>query len=104
MRPIHLADLDKVRPVLILTREGVRRFRSQVTVAPITSTIRGLSVEVPVGEANGLDHDSVINCDNVMTVEVARIGRWIGVLHDSRETELTRAIHAAFDLDDLPPS
>ncbi len=100
MRPIHLARLDKVRPVLILTREAVRRFRSQVTVAPITSTIRGLSVEVPVGEANGLDHESVINCDTVLTVEASLIGRWIGVLHDSQETELTRAIHAAFDLDD----
>ena len=49
MRPIHLAHLDKTRPVLVLTRELVRPYLSRVTIAPITSTIRGLSTEVPVG-------------------------------------------------------
>jgi len=53
MRPIYAAHLDKTRPVLILTREVVRPHLSRVTVAPITSTIRGLSTEVPVGAANG---------------------------------------------------
>ena len=59
MRPIHSARLDKTRPVLILTRDVVRPHLSRVTVAPITSTIRRLSTEVPVGTANGLDHDSL---------------------------------------------
>jgi len=49
MRPIHSARLDKTRPVLVLTREVVRPHLSRVTVAPITSTVRGLSTEVPVG-------------------------------------------------------
>ena len=43
MRPIHIADLDDERPVLILTREPVRPYMARVTVAPITTTIRGLS-------------------------------------------------------------
>jgi len=68
MRPIHAAHLDKTRPVLILTREVVRPYLSRVTVAPITSTIRGLSTEVPVGSANGLDQDGVVSCDNIITV------------------------------------
>ena len=55
MRPIHLADLDKTRPVLVLTRELVRPHLTRVTVAPITSRVRGLSSELPVGTANGLD-------------------------------------------------
>jgi mRNA interferase MazF len=58
MRPIHVAQLDKVRPVLVLTRELVRPHLSRVTVAPITTTVRGLSTEVYVGPANGLDGDS----------------------------------------------
>jgi hypothetical protein len=53
--------LDKTRPVLVLTRDTVRPHLTNVTVAPITSTIRGLSTEVPVGTANGLDHESVIS-------------------------------------------
>lgn len=68
MRPIHLATLDKTRPVLVLTRPAVRPVLNSVTVAPITTTIRGLSTEVPVGRTNGLDHDSVVSCDNVTTI------------------------------------
>ena len=99
MRPIHSARLDKSRPVLVLTRELVRPHLNRVTVAPITSTIRGLSTEVRVGPANGLDHDSVVSCDNIVTVPVSALGRQIGFLLPAQELELTEAIHAAFDLD-----
>jgi mRNA interferase MazF len=99
MRPIHAAQLDKVRPVLVLTRELVRPHLSRVTVAPITSTIRGLSTEVPVGPANGLDHDSVVSCDNLVTVPTSALGRQLGYLLPGQELALTMAIHAAFDLD-----
>ncbi len=98
MRPIHLARLDKTRPVLVLTREVVRPHLSRVTVAPITSRIRGLTTEVQVGSANGLDHDSVVNLDNVATIAVADLGRQIGRLLPAQERALTEAIHAAFDL------
>jgi mRNA interferase MazF len=99
MRPIHVAQLDKARPVVVLTRELVRPYLAQVTVAPITTRIRGLSTEVPVGKANGLDHSSVISCDNVVTVPKSALGHKIGYLLPSQEAELTKAIHAAFDLD-----
>ncbi|HTF47294.1 MAG TPA: type II toxin-antitoxin system PemK/MazF family toxin [Pseudonocardia sp.] len=99
MRPIHTARLDKICPVLILTRELVRPHLSRVTVAPITSTVRGLSTEVPVGSANGLDHECVISCDNIVTVPTSALGRQIGYLLPTQELELTAAIHAAFDLD-----
>jgi mRNA interferase MazF len=99
MRPIYAARLDKTRPVLILTREVVRPHLSRVTVAPITSTIRGLSTEVPVGPANGLDHASVVSCDNIVTVPVSALGRRVGFLLAEQETALTDAIRAGFDLD-----
>ena len=99
MRPIYAAHLDKTRPVLILTREVVRPHLSRVTVAPITSTIRGLSTEVPVGAANGLDYASVVSCDNIVTVPVSALGRQLGFLLTEQETALTDAIRAAFDLD-----
>jgi mRNA interferase MazF len=99
MRPIHVAKLDKIRPVLVLTRDQVRSRRHLVTVAPITSTVRGLSVEVAVGAANGLDHASVVNLDNIMTISLGDLGRQIGRLLPEQEATLTEAIHAAFDLD-----
>ena len=99
MRPIHVARLDKARPVLVLTRELVRPHLNAVTVAPITTTIRGLSTEVAVDEANGLTDPSVVSCDNITTVPVDSLGEQIGVLLDRQEPALSRAIQAAFDLD-----
>jgi mRNA interferase MazF len=99
MRPIHLARLEKVRPVVVLTRELVRPYLRSVTIAPITSTIRGLSTEVPVGAANGLDHDSVVSCDNITTMTTDRLLQQIGYLLPAQESALTEAIVAAFDLD-----
>jgi mRNA interferase MazF len=98
MRPIHIAQLDKARPVLILTRELVRPQLNRVTVAPITSTIRGLSTEVPVGRDNGLEHDSVISCDNIVTVPVATLGRHVGYFLPRQEPALAEAVRTAFDL------
>ena len=103
MRPIHLAALDKTRPVLVLTRELVRPHLARVTVAPITSTVRGLSTEVPVGPANGLDHPGVVSCDNVVTIPTTALGRQVGRLLPEQEPDLTAALHHAFDLEDLIP-
>lgn len=98
MRAIHLAQLDKTRPVLVLTRELVRPHLNRVTVAPITSTILGLSTEVPVGTINGLDDDSVVSVDNIVTIPITALGRQLGYLHPSQEPALTDAIAIAFDL------
>jgi mRNA interferase MazF len=99
MRPIHVARLDKARPVLVLTRELVRPHLTTVTVAPITTTIRGLSTEVSVDAANGLAGPSVISCDNITTIPADALGEHIGVLLDHQEQTLSDAIRAAFDLD-----
>jgi mRNA interferase MazF len=99
MRPIHVAQLDKARPALILTREPVRPYLETVTVAPITTTIRGLSTEVPVDAANGIAAPSVVSCDNIATIPASALGAQIGVLLDHQESALSEAIRAAFDLD-----
>jgi len=98
MRDIHIARLDKARPVLVLTREPVRPAMRRVTVAPITSTIKGLSTEVSVGAANGLDQPSVVSCDNIITIDKAALGPHLGFLFERQEHELTAAIVNAFAL------
>jgi mRNA interferase MazF len=99
MRPIHLARLNKVRAVLVLTHEVILPHLSWVTVAPITGRIRGLSTEVPVGRRNGLDEDSVISMDQIVTIRKGRLLHRIGNLLPGDEPALTAAIIAAFDLD-----
>jgi mRNA interferase MazF len=98
MRDIHLAHLDQARPVVVLTRGAVRSAMRRVTVAPITSTIKGLSTEVAIGRANGLDHDCVISCDNIMTIDKAALGRHLGFLYDHQQAALAQAIVNAFAL------
>lgn len=99
IRPIHVAQLDKARPVLVLTRELVRPYLTTVTVAPITTTVRGLSTEVAVDGANGLAEPSVVSCDNITTIPSASLGEQIGALLDHQEGALSEAVRAAFDLD-----
>lgn len=101
MRPIHIARLDKPRPVLLLTRDVALAVLRRVTVAPITSTVRGIATEIPVGAANHLDREGVVSLDNVQTIRTDDLGRQVGWLLWSQEQALTAALHAAFDLNDL---
>lgn len=98
MREICVVRLDKTRPALILTRDAARGAMTKVTVAPITTSIKGLSSEVRVGPENGLDHDCVISLDNVLTVPVGALGRTVGYLSVEQEAQLARAVVLAYDL------
>lgn len=102
MREICLAKLDKTRPVLVLTREVARSAMTKVTVAPITSTVKGLSSEVELGEHNGLDHRCAASVDNTVTIPVSLLGRAIGFLQPDQERALANAVIMAFDLDAGP--
>ncbi len=99
MREIRLAHLDNTRPVLVLTREPARAAMTKVTVAPITTTVKGLSSELPVGPANGLEAECAVSLDNVLTVPVRTLGRVIGWLHPRQERDLAVAMVRAYDLD-----
>lgn len=91
--------MDTTRPALVLTREAARASMTKVTVAPITTTIKGLSSEVAVGPDNGLDHDCVVALDNVLTVSAHLLGRTIGYLNAAQEAQLSRAVVLAYDLE-----
>ena len=72
---IWLAELDKRRPVVVLTRDPMGRVLHSVIVGPVTSTIRGLSTEVELSEADGLRRPCVVNLDNLQLVSRARLVR-----------------------------
>jgi mRNA interferase MazF len=86
---------DKRRPVLVLTRQEVIPLLSTVTVAPITSTVRGAPSEVYVGVEEGLRHDAAVNLDHVQTVDRARLHQFVGVLGHSKMSQVCRALAIA---------
>jgi len=84
---------DRRRPVLVLTRQEVIDHLHTVTVAPITTTIRGIPSEVVIGPESGLKTTSAINLDNLATVPRAGLRSFVGtvsreVLSDVREALL----------------
>ena len=95
---MHVATLDKRRPVLVLTRELMVGRMSTVTVAPITSTVHGLATEVLVGIRNGLQDQSAVKCDQIVSIPIDQLHEQCGWLLDVQELELHDAIRAAFDL------
>lgn len=86
------------RPAVLLTRDVILTRLSNVTVAPITSTIRGIPTEVPVDERVGLDHDSVVSCDNVTTIPQHLCARRRGAVDAVVDAQISRAIILALDL------
>jgi mRNA interferase MazF len=86
---------DKLRPVLVLSRQEVIPLLHTVMVAPITSTIRGAPSEVGVGLEHGLKHASAVNLDHVQTVERARLVGYVGCLDADRMAAVCRALAIA---------
>lgn len=75
---VWLARLDKVRPLVVLTRDPMGAVLNAVIGAPVTSTVRGLSTEVPVGPDDGVRIASVANLDNLQLVARSRLVRRVG--------------------------
>ena len=71
------AQPDKRRPVVILTRDAVLDYLGEVTVAPVTSTIRDIPSEVLLSRLDGMPRDCAINLDHIQTVSKGRIGTLI---------------------------
>jgi len=89
---------DKRRPVLILTRDSILRYLGEVTVAPVTSTVRDIPSEVFLSKNDGMPRDCAINFDHVQTVSKGKLGSVITVLGSSKMAEVSEAIRFALDL------
>ena len=83
---------DKKRPVLILTRNSILTYLGEVTIAPITTTIRDIPSEVLLSTADGMPHDCAVNCDHLQTVSKSKIGRVITTLSSDVMDQVRRAI------------
>ncbi len=86
------------RPVLILTRSDAIPHLLNVTVAPLTRTMRGLRTEVALSTADGVPTESAISLDNVLTIRQALLDRPIAALGVERLAEVFAAIRYVFDM------
>jgi mRNA interferase MazF len=83
------------RPVLLLSRNDAYGYLSKFVAAEITSTIRQIASEVPLGEEEGLLKVCVANCDNLRMVPRLSLTRRAGELAPERWIEVKRAVGAA---------
>ena len=98
VRWYKFAAPDKRRPVVILTRDAVIDYLGQVTVAPITSTIRDIPTEVVLSKADGVPKDCAVNCDHIQTVAKGRLGSRITTLSQDKMSDVAKSIGFALNL------
>ncbi len=90
---------DKTRPVLVLTRGSALGYLTRVTVAPITSTIRGVPSEVVLGPEDGMKQQCAVNLHDIVTVPQGGLGRRLAQLATSRMREVCSALGFALGCD-----
>lgn len=102
VRLYQFAPPDKKRPVVVLTRDSAVRYLSTVTIAPITSTIRGVPSEVALDETDGMKAPCAVNLHNAVTISQQRLGRRVTRLSPSRMGEICKALRFSLGCDSLP--
>lgn len=83
---------NKKKPVVVVTRNSAIAFLSTVTVAPISSTIRGVPSEVRLGEEDGMKAPCAVNKHNAITVSQDRLGKRVAHLSSLRMNEICAAL------------
>jgi mRNA interferase MazF len=99
VRLYRFSPPDKERPVLLLTRQSALGYLNSVTVAPITSTIRGVPSEVILDEADGMAGPCAVNLHNAVTVSQQKLGRRVAELSPQRMRHVCGALRFALGCD-----
>jgi len=92
VRLYRFAPPDKSRPVIVLTRDSALAYLSTATVAPITSTVRGVPSEVVLNEEDGMKTICAVNLHNAVTVSQQRLGKRLAQLSAARMQEVCAAL------------
>ena len=92
VRWYRFARPDKRRPVVVLTRDSVIEYLGEVTIAPITSTIRDIPSEVLLTQEDGLPRECAINLDHVQTVSKGKVEGLITKLSSQQMDEVRQSL------------
>jgi len=98
IRWYKFAHPDKKRPVLVLTRDSILDYLGEVTVAPVTSTVRDIPSEVTLSKQDGMARPCAVNCDHIQTVAKGKIGSRIATLSEDKMGRVANAIGFALNL------
>lgn len=90
------------RPVVLLSRNEAYAVRELVTIAPVTTRIRGIPTEVPLGPAEGLPKPCVVNLDTITTIPRRTLTATIGPLPPDKLTAVERSLMFALGLGSRP--
>ena len=99
VRLYQFSPPDKKRPVVVLTRDSAVPYLSTVTVAPVTTAIRGVPSEVLLTEDDGMKTRCAVNLHNVVTVTQNRLGKRVAQLSSLRMTEICAALRFSLGCD-----
>lgn len=99
VRLYQFAPPDKKRPVVVLTRDSAIAYLATVTVAPVTSTIRGVPSEVLLSEEDGLKAPCAVNLHNAVTISQRRLGRRLAQLSALKMREICSALRFSIGCD-----
>lgn len=83
------------RPVLLLSRNEAYAIRSALTVAEVTTTIRGIPVEVVLDEKDGMPKRCTVNLDTIVTIRKESLKEKITTLRGEKMTQVNSAIKFA---------
>src|SRR5712692_7944203 len=86
------------RPVLLLSRDAAYRVRELVTVAPVTTRVRGIPSEVSVGPEEGLPRAGEVNLDSITTIPKRSLARCVSMLPRGKLAQVERALHFSLGL------
>ena len=86
------------RPVVLLSRDAAYDRRELITIAPLTTRIRNLKSEVPLGRAEGLKKKCVANLDTITTIPKAVLDKKVTSLPRSKVHEIDEAIGFALGI------
>lgn len=100
VRWYRFAQPDKKRPVLVITRSSIIEYLGEVTVAPITSTIRDIPSEVALTTQDGMPRDCAVNLDHLQTVSKGKVGALISTLSAKRMADVRQALLFALGFDE----
>jgi mRNA interferase MazF len=89
---------NKKRPVLILTRDSIIEYLGEVTIAPITATVRDIPSEMFLSKLDGMHKDCAINFDHIQTVSKEKIGSLITTLSPEKLKQVREAILFSLNL------
>ena len=90
---------QKIRPVVLVSRDSHVQTRSMVLVSPVTTRVRRIESEVALGPDDGLPKACVANTSSIELITKARIIRKVAALSIAKVEALDSALRFSLGLD-----